>query len=663
MTSGIIRFNQDACRDLDASLKREWLETNGLGGFSSSTIIGLNTRRYHGLLTAATKPPVGRMVLLSKFEETLVIDDKRIELSANRYPGVVHPQGYQYLAEFRLDPFPVFTYRVDGFEVEKRVFMAHGENTTVIEYEVRGPAGCVLELRPLIAFRDYHSTTHRNEAINTSVQIEHGVARVEPYPDLPGLYFAHNGSEPEVTGYWYDNFEYSEEQARGLDYREDLFNPFVIPFNCDRQTTATVIASTERHASGQASDLRLAEIRRRLAVRTSSPSSEPLIQALVAAADQFIVKRGDFKTIIAGYHWFTDWGRDTMVALPGLALITGRAEIARSILLAFANSLSQGMLPNRFPDTGEEPEYNTVDATLWFFEAVRALLQYTGDYIFVREHLYEKLKNVIEWHLRGTRFRIRVDSDGLLACGEPGVQLTWMDAKVGEWVVTPRYGKPVEVQALWYNALLTLEDLARRFGDDETRVFLEELAGRARASFNNAFWNEDAGCLYDVIDGDRRDASIRPNQVFAVSLTHAILANGRARQVVDVLQRELLTPLGLRSLSPGDAQYRPRYEGSASQRDSAYHQGTVWTWLMGPFITAYVKANDRSIDARRQAAFWLEAFSEHMQTAGLGQLSELADAESPYAPKGCIAQAWSVAELLRAAAEDVFMTKSIVTAA
>jgi predicted glycogen debranching enzyme len=650
----VIRFDQQICRDLNASLKREWLETNGLGGFAASTITGLNTRRYHGLVTAATKPPVGRVLLLSKLEETLIISGKRFDLSANRYPGVVHPQGHQYLKEFRLDPFPIFTYEVDGIEVEKRVFMVHGENTTVTEYELSGD--CLLEIRPLIAFRDYHATTHRNNSLDPAVEKSAGVATVHPYAGLPALHFAHNAREVEAAGDWYHNFEYDIERQRGLDYTEDLFNPFVARFE---GRYAVVVASTERHDASQAGELRGSEVRRRTEVIGASPAREPLIEALVSAADQFVVKRGDLKTIIAGYHWFSDWGRDTMIALPGLTLVTGRAEVARNILSAFAGHIDQGMLPNRFPDAGEAPEYNTVDATLWFFEAVRALVDYTGDYAFVRKALYDKLKDIIDWHLRGTRYGIHLDADGLLAAGVPGVQLTWMDSKIGDWVVTPRHGKPVEIQALWYNALRVMEDFAGRFDDTAAEVFFRELAAKARDSFNEQFWDAGHECLYDVVNGDHRDASIRPNQILAVSLAHSMLSSERARQVVAVVERELLTPLGLRSLSPRDPQYRPRYEGGVWERDSAYHQGTVWPWLMGPFITAYVKSNGRSPEARAQAERWLGAFDEHLRTAGLGHISEIADGEAPHEPRGCAAQAWSVAELLRAAVEDVFEVRAI----
>ena len=655
----MIEFRQDVCGNLSEALSREWLETNGLGGFASSTIVGLNTRRYHGLLTAATKPPVGRFVLLSKLEETLVLGDRRFDLSANRYPGVVHPQGYQYLVRFRLDPFPVFTYAVEGLEIEKSVFMVQGENTTVVEYELRGaPAGaCLLEVRPLIAFRDYHGTAHENGGLNPDVRQQAGLATVEPYQGLPPLHLAHDAVEIDATGDWYRNFEYDVERERGLDYREDLFNPLVAKFDLSYRRSATIIASTEPRDVRRAADLRRSEVERRRSVLKASPARDEFVRSLVAAADQFIVARGDQKTVIAGYHWFSDWGRDTMIALPGLTLLTGRADLARSILLAFAQHVDRGMLPNRFPDAGEAPEYNTVDATLWFFEAVRALVEYTNDHDFVRANLYRTLADIIDWHVRGTRYGIRVDGDGLLASGEPGVQLTWMDAKVGDWVVTPRQGKAVEIQALWYNALRVMEQLAHGFGDEAGRQRYAEMAALASSSFNRSFWNEEAGCLYDVVNADARDGSIRPNQIFALSLAHTMLPPDKAQRVLEAVERDLLTPLGLRSLAPGDPQYRGRYEGDPWSRDSAYHQGTVWPWLMGPFITAYVKVNDGTRKARARAAKWLEPFGEHLSQAGLGQVSEIFDGEAPHHPRGCTAQAWSVAELLRAAVEDVLGLK------
>ena len=655
----MVQFKRETCRDVDAALQREWLETNGLGGFASSTIIGLNTRRYHGLLVAATKPPVGRLVLLSKLEETLLIDGRRFDLSANRYPGVIHPQGFHYLKEFRLDPFPVFTYDVEGIEFEKSVFMIHGENSSVIQYELRKnnrpdvPKNLRLEIRPLIAFRDYHSTTHKNGAISPAVQERSALATVTPYQGLPDLHLAHNAIHLGKTGDWYCNFEYDAERERGLDCSEELFNPFTLYFDLRLHRQASIIASTEQRDITQAVEYRRAEITRRRKALVASPIEDGFAQSLAAASDQYLVSRGDEKTVIAGYHWFGDWGRDTMIALPGLTLPTGKYDVARSVLRTFAKHVDRGMLPNRFPDAGETPEYNTVDAALWFFEAARAYLAYTHDLEFVRDELYPIFADIISWHTRGTRYGIKVDSSGLLASGELGVQLTWMDAKVGDWVITPRRGKPVEIQALWYNALCIMEDLASRFGSEAAQKRYRHMAAVAQWSFNRLFWNEKLGCLYDVVNGGPPDPSIRPNQIFAVSLPHGMLRQDRARRVVEKVEEHLLTPFGLRTLAPSDPLYRGHYTGGPKERDGAYHQGTVWPWLLGPFITAYIKVNGESEEARHQAQAWLSPLESHLTDAGLGHISEIFEGNAPHRPCGCIAQAWSVAEILRVYFEDV----------
>jgi len=655
----MIQFDQETCGNLEAALHREFLETNGLGGFASSTIIGLNTRRYHGLLVAATKPPLGRLVLLSKLEETLLIDQQRFDLPANRYPGVVHPQGHRYLKQFRLDPFPVFTYEVEGIEIEKTVFMIQGENSTVVHYELRknnhpeSPKNLRLEIRPLIAFRDYHSTTHENGGINPGVEQRPGLATVAPYEGLPSLHLAHNAAEVGKTGAWYRNFEYDLERERGLDFSEDLFNPLVLRFDLRPRRPASVIASTEPRDVSRVVEYRQAEIERRREVAASSPIQDSFIQSLTGAADQYIVSRGDQKTVIAGYHWFSDWGRDAMIALPGLTLSTGKHEVARSILRTFAQHVDQGMLPNRFPDAAEAPEYNAVDATLWFYEAARAFLAYTGDIEFVRTELYAVFADSISWHVRGTRYGIKVDPSGLLTSGEACVQLTWMDAKVGDWVTTPRQGKPVEIQALWYNALCIMEDLARRFGDEAGQQRYRTMAALASWSFNRLFWNETIGCLYDVVNGGPPDPAIRPNQILAVSLPYTMLSRERARSVTEKVQEHLLTPYGLRSLTPSDPHYRGRYTGGPAERDGAYHQGTVWPWLLGPFLTAYVRINGGSDLARRQAAEWLAPLKDHLADGGLGHISEIFDGDAPQRPRGCMAQAWSVAEVLRVLVEEV----------
>ncbi|HEX9111157.1 MAG TPA: amylo-alpha-1,6-glucosidase, partial [Terriglobales bacterium] len=564
----MIRFGQDLCGNLEAASRREWLETNGIGSFASSTLHGINTRRYHGLLVAATKPPVGRFVLLSKLEETVLIDGEAFDLCANQYPGVVHPQGFRYLKQFRLDPFPIFTFQVSGIKIEKSVFMVQGENTTVVQYEIQstGKSNAIqMELRPLIAFRDYHSLTHENGAIDSRVNAQPGLASVSPYPGLPTLHLSHDAATTENTGHWYRNFEYVVERERGLDYREDLFNPCLLRFDLGPLKKVAVIASTERRDIANASVYRQSEISRRRQKVLTSPVKDDFVNALSAAGDHYIVSRGDQKTVVAGYPWFSDWGRDTMIALPGLTLPSRRFEVARSIFETFAQHVDQGMLPNRFPDAGETPEYNTVDATLWFFEAIRSYLSYTGDLEFVGG-LYGILTDIINWHVRGTRFGIKVDASGLLTSGEAGVQLTWMDAKVGDWVVTPRRGNAVEVQALWYNALCIMEDLAQRLGDEGGRKRYGGMATFTRWSFNRQLWNQKGGYLYDVVNGGAPDASIRPNQIFAVSLPYTMLRPGRAKLVVEVVQQHLLTPYGLRSLAPSDPQYRGHYTGDPYTR-------------------------------------------------------------------------------------------------
>ncbi len=614
--------------ELQQATTSEWLETNGLGGFASGTLCGLNTRRYHGLLVVATKPPVGRVVLLSKLEETLVVDGVRYDLSANQYPGgVTHPRGHELLAQFQAAPWPTFEYAVAGGTLTKSVFMIHGENTTVLRYRWSGPSIASLELRPLIAFRDYHALTHENTAINSAVEQIPGCAILRPYGDLPPLCLNHTTAEVEVTGHWYRRFQCAVEQERGLDFEEDLFQPLVLRFTLTEP--AVVAASTQVRAP-------VGPEQRERARR------QGLGGRLQAAADQFLVRRGEFASIIAGYPWFSDWGRDTMIALPGLTLATGRYGVAQKILLAFAEHLSEGMLPNRFPDAGEAPEYNTVDATLWFVDAIRAC----GDQRLARD-LYPALRSIIEWHLRGTRYGIRADVDGLLNAGVPGVQLTWMDAKVGDWVVTPRHGKPVEIQALWYNALRVVQQYAEAFADPEFAAVCRSTADRAAAAFATLFWNHDQGCLFDCIGPEGPDPSIRPNQIFAVSLQHPLLQGDRARQVVEVVRRELLTPMGLRTLAPGDPLYRPHYRGGVLERDSAYHQGTVWPWLIGPFLTAYLTVEGDSEAARAQARTWLQPLLDNTDAGCIGQICEVADGDAPHTPGGCFAQAWSVAEVLR----------------
>jgi predicted glycogen debranching enzyme len=521
--------------------------------------------------------------------------------------------------------------------------MIQGENTVVVEYELLQPAAdapeCRIELRPLIAFRGYHELTHANSALNGNLNESAGLFSVQPYSDLPELHFAHNARTLNRAGNWYFRFEYPRERERGLDFQEDLFCPCALAFNLVVHRPAVVIASTATHSASESESLKGSEIKLR-APRGTAP--------LIAAAGQFIVNRGQLHTIIAGYPWFADWGRDAMIALPGLTLVPGRFDVARDILLAFSDHLDRGMLPNNFPDAERPPEYNTLDAVLWFFEAARQYLEYSGDIDFVRQRLFDKLRDIIDWHVRGTRFGIRVDADGLLAAGDPGTQLTWMDARVGNRPVTPRNGKPVEIQALWYNALRFTGSLARDSGREDLRAYYDDLSTKAAQNFNLSFWNENAGYLYDVIDGDTRDSSLRPNQVIALSLGYCAIPEVRARKILAAVERSLLTPYGLRTLAPSDPAYQGRYEGSVAERDSAYHQGTVWPWLLGPYIAADLRFNGDV--ARSRASGLLEPLRTFARTRGTGQIPEIFDGDFPHEPRGCFAQAWSVAEILRAGA-------------
>jgi predicted glycogen debranching enzyme len=630
----------------------EWLETNGLGGWASSTVSGAHTRRYHGLLVAATQPPVGRTVLVSKLDDTLHRGTDTFELSTNRFPNAIHPRGFEYLVSFERDLFPVFEYEADGLRLRKTVAAVHGENTTLVVYEIlEADAPVRIELRLFITSRDHHALGP-GAPLCEEVSFEGGTLTSRPEPEGPVIFIRVPKAIFDYRPDWHRNFEYQLERRRGFDYLEDLWTPGVFGVELAKGERLGVVISAENPGTRDACALLEAERRRREELLAGLPVQDAFTRALVLAADQFVVTRGDdLRTIIAGYHWFGDWGRDTMVALPGLCLVTGRYEDARKILRAFAGSTSEGMLPNRFPDRGEEPEYNTVDATLWFFVAIHKYLESTGDEAFVRDELLPVLRDILAWHDRGTRYGIGVAEDGLLLAGETGVQLTWMDAKVGDWVVTPRHGKAVEVNALWHNALAILANLEKRLGDGDRAAELTRRAEKVRRRFVKVFWNEEQGCLFDVVQAGRADASIRPNQIFALSLPFALLPKTKARKVLTVVRDHLLTPFGLRSLSPDHPDYRSSYSGDVVSRDGAYHQGTVWSWLLGPFVTSLVRHGGKR--DQRAARALLDEAGQHLSSAALGSYSEIFDADPPHAARGAVAQAWSVAELLRALVEDV----------
>jgi predicted glycogen debranching enzyme len=555
-----------------------------------------------------------------------------------------------------MDPFPTFTWDADGVVVEKEVFMPHGENAVCVTWRLvkgEGPVG--LEVRPLVAFRDFHALTHENDALNRTVEIAKGNVRIAPYRGLPELFFAHDGTA-EQAGDWYRFFEYEEERARGFDSSEDLWHPLTlsysfeeIPGRATARRAANMVASTSPRSASDIHLLRKNEMTRRRKL-TAKAGRDPVLRALTSASDQFLVARGGLTTVIAGYPWFADWGRDTMIALPGLTLTTGRPDVAKEILLAFSEHVDQGMLPNRFPDAGEGPEYNTVDATLWYFEAVRQYVEATGDLALVRDRLFGILADIVTWHERGTRYGIRVSADGLLEWHAAGEALTWMDARVGGRPVTPREGKPVEIQALWFNALRTMSDFARRIGEEDSSNAYRARAEACRTGFLSVFPDGSEGRgLVDCIDGALRDRSIRPNQLLAVSLHHSMVPKPLARRVLAVVEEHLLTPYGLRTLSPKDPSYRGRYEGGPEERDSAYHQGTVWPWLIGAYATAFRRVNGEGPKTTKAIRELLGPLKDFLLGDGLGQLPEIFDGDAPHRPRGCVAQAWSVAELLRAA--------------
>ena len=647
------RLDESVLSDPETALQYEWLESNGVGGWASSTVLGAHTRRYHGLLVAATQPPVGRMVLLSKLEETLHISGGSFPLGCSVYHNTIHPDGYRHLESFERDLFPTFTYTAGGVTLRKTVVGIWGQNTTAVLYDVlEAPGDLNLELRPFVASRDYHHLMQANGAVRAAGEFRSSVFRAQPYEGGPELFVRVPGASYRPEPDWYYRFEYAREAERGLDCHEDLFTHGVFSVQARQGDRIEVTVAAQEPGAESASELVSLERDRREGLLPDEGEEDDLIRTLTLAADQFVAKRaGDLRTILAGYHWFTDWGRDTMISLPGITLTTGRGEDARKILEAFAGSVSEGMLPNRFPDAGEQPDYNTVDATLWFFVAAHAYWRSTADLEFLGERLLPVMEDIVAWHDKGTRYGIHVGDDGLVSAGDPGVQLTWMDAKVGGWVVTPRHGKAVEINALWYNALMILSEVHRARGNEAASEGLARRAEGVKRVFGETFWNPATDCLYDRVCDGIPDGAIRPNQIFALSLPFPLLPNDQALRVLEVVERDLLTPVGLRSLSPGHPAYRGHYGGDQVSRDGAYHQGTVWSWLLGPFVTALCRY--RGSAGRSQAAGLFSSIREHIGSACVGSVSEIFDGDPPHAARGTVAQAWGVGECLRCYVEDV----------
>lgn len=650
-----IDFGRSVCGDYDAASRREWLVTNGLGGYAAGTLAGVHTRRYHGLLVAALQPPSGRTLLLSRLEEVLGYRGRNYRLSTNRWAsGVIEPQGYRHLERFRLEgTTPVWSFACAEVRLEKRVWMQLGENTTYIRYDYqRGSEPVALTLKALVNYRGHHGSTHAGGWRMDLEPVEHGL-RVTAYEGAMPFYLLAPGAAYSPAHIWNKDYFLALEAYRGLPATDDLLEVGTFSATLEPGEQFTLVASLlpapkldgrNAYAVRQAHERHVIAAGAAITPRTAR--APRWVPRLLLAADQFIVRRPlpgveKGRTVIAGYPWFGDWGRDTMISLPGLTLATGRPELASEILLTFASYVDQGMLPNHFPGPGEAPVYNTVDAALWYFEAIHAYHQTTGDRDLVHQ-LYPTLEAIIAWHRKGTRYQIHLDpDDGLLYAGEPSVQLTWMDARVGDWVVTPRTGKVVEVNALWYNALQVMASFARLLGKDP--AFYERLADTARDGFVR-FWNAEQGYCYDVLDGpEGPDPTLRPNQLLAVSLPHSPLEDWQQKAVVDVCAHQLAISHGMRSLTPHDLAYVGRYGGDQARRDAAYHQGTVWGWLMGPFISAHLRVYDDPAAARS----YLEPLLDNLLDHGLGNLSEIFDGDPPHAPRGCIAQAWTVAEVLR----------------
>lgn len=667
-----ITINREAFGHFDEAIRSEWLMMNGLGGYASSTILGVNTRKYHGLLVAALHPPGDRTVCLAKLDEEVAVGSNSYQLGTNEFHDTVYPQGHVHLKKFALDPFPRYVYAVQDIEVRKTVFMPKEMNAVAVKYTVLNQSMAEAKIRvyPLLTCRHFHSVIDRSKNPLNFRQNQNGRTAKLTFdnPEATVSLRSTMGDFNENPA-WIERLYYCEEASRGESSTDDCYQPgyfeVVVPHKRDRDFAVVAAASEDSQECGETLDAlgnAIYDVEEQIAsgieertrlltafydTRVQVPASDWLNWVLLAA-DAFVVKdTGDRKAVIAGYFWFETWGRDTFISLPGLLLATGRFEDARKILLDFMRHSRQGLIPNFIQDLSGEPAYNTVDATLWYVNAVLQYLKYTGDFQFVQQRLWKSLQAIVESHQKGIAFGIHLDSDGLLAHGP---RLTWMDAEVDGEGVTPRAGKAVEIQALWYNALKTMQLLATKFDEARLAERYAEMATEAQGSFNAKFWNGKNG-LFDVVTDSGVDASVRPNQIVAAALDFTMIDNAQIERVVDVVQRELVTPYGLRTLARADSRYRGMYVGDRRRRDQAYHNGTVWAWLLGPYVTACRKTQVRSdYDLKHQL---MSFFTQQTVQAGLGTVSEVFDGDPPHESRGCIAQAWSVAEPLRAYLEDV----------
>ena len=676
-----ITFPKETFSKFGELIEKEWLVTNSLGSYASSTVLGINTRKYHGLFVAALDPPGNRTVCLSKLDEDVLVGNDVFRLGSTEFHDVIYPEGYKLINQFSITPFPTYDYDLGNVQVKKTIFMPKNRNAVAATYKIANQNNSDIKVRlyPLLTCRYFHTVVYRLRAQlnftlkSTSTQTQATFLN----PQVAIVCRTTEGEFKEKIN-WINHIHYRDELERGEADVDDCFQPgyfeVQVPCNAEKEFAVTCAVS---HSSQQAQEtldsignsittikeLYTHELNQKselLSVFQRDYSQVPMtdwLNWILLAADSFIVENmAGIKAVIAGYHWFEPWGRDTFISLPGLMLVTGKYSDAKGILRNFIQYCKSGLIPNFIADKSGIPVYDTVDATLWYVNAVLQYVKYTGDFGFVKDELWERLQDIVENHQSGTLFGIRVEDDGLLTHGP---RLTWMDASVGNDVITPRTGKAVEIQALWYNTLRTMEMFANKFEASTLAEKYGAMANQTRISFSEKFWNPQNGCLFDVVDNKAPDASIRPNQIFAVSLDYTMLDGERSLKVVETVNRELVTPFGLRTLSLGDPKFVGKCMGDSRSRDMAYHNGTIWPWLLGPYVTAYLKVNDYSVKAREKMLenLILPLFTVGIHQGGLGTINEIYDCDPPNAPRGCISQAWSVAEPLRAYIEDILQVK------
>ncbi|MGO9137497.1 MAG: amylo-alpha-1,6-glucosidase [Syntrophales bacterium] len=650
------KVDKPTSSDLEKALTLEWLDTNGLGGYASSTILSCNTRKYHGLLVANLRMPRGRHVLLSWLEDAVVSGKEDLFLSCCQYPGVFFPDKKHFLTEFNVDYSPRFTYEAEGMRIHKAIMMIHKEDCVLIRYDVEDcQSPGLLRLRPFVAFRGYHSLTKENTFLQTETYRTEGGFKLQPYDGMPPIVMQ---TSVEANFFpapvWHNNFEYKKEEERGFDWHEDLFCPGFFEIPIERGSAVIISASTDACRQKLEKIWMTEKARRAKEMLREEKTVEKFkneedrahVQNLIASGRQFLISSPTGRqAIIAGYHWFGDWGRDTLISLPGLTFLSGRPEKGMAVLDSIGAYEKDGLLPNYFSDDETENAYNTVDTSLWYFWAIQQMLKYTSDIGFIKNRLWPVMKRILKGYMDGTAFNIHMGENGLLHAGDKDTHITWMDATVRGTPVTARWGYPVEINALWYNAICFAQELGELF--DEHEHSFRDLISRIRKSFVDIFWIEGDDYLGDVFRDGFLDCAIRPNQILAVSLPHSVLDASKWASVVEKVRKHLLTPVGLRTLSPEDRNYKGRYEGDGLTRDAAYHQGTAWPWLIAHFGEAYMKAAEDKAAAKTFLLDYTRTFiRRHMLEAGIGCISEIFDGDPPYRPNGCISQAWSAAGLI-----------------